>query len=139
MLARGDARERGARLALGAGEQRHDLVGRQVAVGVRAAEIRHAVEKAALAGDVDDALHGAADDDDLTAAGLRRVGDGADARDVRGEGGDRDALRGVRDEASELFATSPSLGETPSRTTFVESQISASTPSSPRPRTEPPR
>ena len=39
MLVGGDARERRARLALAAGAERHDLVGRQMAVDVHAAEI----------------------------------------------------------------------------------------------------
>ena len=55
MLVLGDARERGARLALAAGAQRHDLVGRQVAVGLDAAEIGDAVEIAGLARDLLDA------------------------------------------------------------------------------------
>ena len=39
MLVLGDARERGARLALAAGAQRHHLVGRQIAVDLHAAEL----------------------------------------------------------------------------------------------------
>ena len=93
MLVLGDARERRARLALAAGAERHDLVGRQIAVGIHRPEILHAVEIAGLARDLHDALHGAADHHDLASAAARRVRDRAHARDVRGKGGDRDARR----------------------------------------------
>ena len=59
MLVLGDACERGAWLALRAGQQRHDLVARQVAVGVGRAEFRNVVEIAAIAGDVGHPVHGA--------------------------------------------------------------------------------
>ena len=71
MLVLGDARERGARLALAAGAQRHDLVGRQVAVELGAAEILDAVEIAGLARDLLDAVHRAADHHDLAAGDAR--------------------------------------------------------------------
>ena len=61
--------ERRARLALAAGAQRHHLVGRQVAVGIGAAKLLDAVEIAGLAGDLGDAVHGAADHHHLAAAG----------------------------------------------------------------------
>ena len=54
MLVLGDARERRARLALAAGAKRHDLVRRQIAVGIDAAEILHAFEIAGLARDLHD-------------------------------------------------------------------------------------
>ena len=49
MLVLGDARQRGARLALAAGAERQNLVGRQVAVALHAAKLLHAVEIAGLA------------------------------------------------------------------------------------------
>ena len=91
MLVLGDARQRRARLALAAGAERQHLVGRQIAVGVDAAEVLDAVEIAGLARDLDDALHGAADHHDLAAGGARRVRDRAQARHIGGEGRDRDA------------------------------------------------
>ena len=98
MLVLGDARQRRARLALAAGAERHDLVGRQVAVGIERAEFADVVEIAGLARDLRDALHGAPDQHDLAAAGGRRLGHGADARDVGGEGGDADAARRAADQ-----------------------------------------
>ena len=82
MLILGDARQRRARLALAAGAQRQNLVGRQIAVAFHAAEILHAVEIAGLARHLGDALHGAADQNHFAANGARRLGNGADATDM---------------------------------------------------------
>ena len=85
MLLLGDAGERGARLALAAGAQQHDLVAVEIGelVLVEVAEALRQV--AGVDGDVDDAMQGAAGDDQLAARRLRRLGDGFDARDVGGE------------------------------------------------------
>ena len=82
MLVLGDARQGRARLALAAGAQGQDLVGRQVAVALGAAKILHAVEIAGLARHLGHPLHGAADQDDLAVGGASGVGHGADAADV---------------------------------------------------------
>ncbi len=58
----------------------HDLVRRQIAVRVDGAERRQAGQHAHLAGDLNDAVHGAPDADHLAAAGGRGLGDGAHAR-----------------------------------------------------------
>ncbi len=86
----GDPGKRRARLALAAGEERHDLVARQVLVGLLVEERRQAVEHAELAGDIDDAAHGAADDDDLAAGGRGGERDRAEPADIGGEGGEGD-------------------------------------------------
>ena len=101
VLVLGDARDRGARLALAAGAQRHHLVARQIAVGLDAAEIRDAVEIAGLARDLLDPRHRAADDHDLAAGGCGGFGDRAHARHVRREGRDRDASRGAGDQLAQ--------------------------------------
>ena len=93
MIVRGDARQRGARLALAAGAERHHLVGRQVAVDVDGSKFLDAVEIAGLARDLSDPFHGAADQHDLAVAGRRRLGDRTHARHVRSEGRDGDAAR----------------------------------------------
>ena len=131
MIVARDARQRGARLALAAGAQRQHLVGRQIAVGFEAAEFLHAFEITGFARDLHDALHGAANDHDFAAAGARGIGHAAQARDVGGEGRDRDARGALLISSARHFATSASDGERPSRTALVESPTSASTPSSP--------
>ena len=93
MLILGDARQRRARLALAAGAQRQHLVGRQIAVAVHAAEILHTVEIAGLARHLGDALHGAADQNHFATYGARRLGNGADAADMGGKGGDGNSCR----------------------------------------------
>ena len=94
MLVLGDAGQRGARLALAAGQQRHDLVARQVAVGVRAAERRQPVEVAAIVARPRSTRSMARPTTThLAAAAARRLRDGADARDVGREGRHRDAAR----------------------------------------------
>ena len=103
VLVLGDARERGARLALAAGAQRHDLVGRQVAVDLDAAEIADAVEIAGLARDLRDAIHRAADHHHLAARRGGGFGDRAHARHVGGEGRDRDAARRAGDQLAQRF------------------------------------
>ena len=67
MLVLGDAGQRRARLALAAGQQRRRPCRAAGAVGVLVEERRQAVEIAELAGDLDDAAHRPADDDDLAA------------------------------------------------------------------------
>ena len=132
MLVLGHARERRARLALAAGGERQNVVARQALERVHAEELRHAVEHAAFARDRDDALHRAPQNADLPTRGEAGLGGRAQARDVGGEGGDdHPALRlGDRGPRS-TAATSRSDGLSPSRSTLVESQTSASTPSSP--------
>ena len=98
MLVLRDACECGAWLALRAGQQRHDLVARQIAVGVGRAEFRNVVEIAAIAGDVGHPVHGAADHHDLAPAFARGLRHRADARDIRREGGDGHPMRRILDE-----------------------------------------
>ena len=103
MLVLGDAGERGARLALAAGAERHHLVGRQIPVSVDAAEVLHAIEITGLAGDLRDALHGAADHDHLALGGARGLRHGAHARDMRRERGHRHAGGRRPDQLGERF------------------------------------
>ena len=56
-----------------------DLVGRQIAVGLEAAEGLHALEISGLARDLHNAFHGPADDHHLAAAGTRGIGHAAQA------------------------------------------------------------
>ena len=104
MIAVGDARERRARLALAAGAERHDLVGRQVAVDIDVAEILDAVEIAGLARHLRDAVHRAPDQHHLAVAGRRRQRHRPDARHVGGEGGDADAAGRARDQIGKRVA-----------------------------------
>ena len=128
-----DAGERGARLALRAGEQRDDLVAR--------ADSRRCRAAGNPAGRRDSRIRarrrrrgpwrGRRRRPRARIAGAASATD-AHARDVRGEGGDRDAVRRLPDELGEVAGDVRSRsGSSPSRTTFVESQTSASTPSSP--------
>ena len=103
MIILGDAGERGARLALAAGAEREHLVRRQVAVDLDRTEIRDTVEIAGLARDLRDALHGAADQDDLAFAGGRGLRHRAQARHVGGEGGDGHPRRRAADKLGERF------------------------------------
>ncbi len=103
MVVEGDAGERGARLALAAGEQHDDLVARQIGVGVLGEERRHVVEHAEFAGDIDDPAHGAADDDDVAAGRAGGKGDRAQTPDVGGKRGEGDApAAGRADDLGEL-------------------------------------
>ena len=93
MLVLGDARQCGARLALAPGAQCQHLVRRQVAVGLGAAKLLHAVEVASLARNLDHAIHGAADQHDLAVGSERRTGHRAQASDMGSECRDGDAGR----------------------------------------------
>ena len=103
MLVLGDAGERGARLALAAGAKRQHLVRRQIAVGLHLAEILHAVEVTGLARHLHDPLHSPADHHDLAFGEPRRFGNGANAADMGGEGGNGDARRRGADELGKRF------------------------------------
>ena len=96
MLVFSDTGQCRAWLTLAAREQRHDLVAREIAVGVGAAEGRQAIEIAPLARDLDHPVHRAADRDDLAAICERGLRDRAHAGDIRREGGDADAVLGLR-------------------------------------------
>jgi hypothetical protein len=101
MLVLRDPRHGGARLALASGAERHDLAGRdllELAFFVNG-EVR--IEITGFLRRLDDAVHGAADHDELAACGARGIGDGADAGDVGGKGRDGHALRRLGDEAFE--------------------------------------
>ena len=103
MLVLGDARQRGARLALAAGRERRESCraadGRS---GSWPSKGRHAVEIAAFARDRDDPLHRAADHHDLPAVGEARLGRGAQTRDIGGEGRDDDAAVRLADQFGEV-------------------------------------
>ena len=114
MIVRRDARQRRARLALAAGADRHHLVRRQIAIGIDAAEILHAIEIAGLARDLHQPLHGAADNDNLAVCSARRIGDGFDAGDVGCKRRHRNARRRARMSCFSVAATSASDGERPS-------------------------
>jgi len=103
MLVLGNARERGARLALAAGAKRHHLVRGQMAVNIDRTKILHAFEIAGLACDLHDAIHGAADHDHLAPTGGCRLGHGAQARDVRGKRGDRNPSGRRADQFAETL------------------------------------
>ena len=83
--------KRRARLALAAGAQRHDLVGRQIAVGIHRPERLDAFEIAKFARNRDDALHRAPDHDHFAVVFLRCQRHRPQARHVRCEGCHRDA------------------------------------------------
>ena len=101
MLVLGDARQRGARLALAARRQARHLVARDAVETILAEERRQAFEIAAFARHRDDALHRAADHHDLPPVGEPGLGDGAQARDIGGESRDDDAARRVADDVAQ--------------------------------------
>ena len=82
MLIERDTRQRGARLTLAPGTKRHHLIGRQIPIDIGAAKFLDAVEIAGFARDLDDALHGTANHDDLAATRPRRERHGPQARDI---------------------------------------------------------
>ncbi len=91
MLAGGDARERGARLALAPGAEIEDAVSGQargVVLGPDAGEI---AEVAGVLRRLDHGAHGAADEHDLAAVCARGIGHRFQPRDIGRERGDRDA------------------------------------------------
>ena len=104
VLILGNARKRRARLALAAGAERHDFVGRQIAIGVHRAEILYAVEIARLARNLGHALHGAADHDHFTVRRLRRLGNRTQAPDIGRKCGDRHAAARILDDLGDGFA-----------------------------------
>ena len=95
MLILGDARKCCARFALAAGAKRHDLVGRQITVGIDRAHLRHVVPIAGLARDLDAAIHGAADNDHFAIGGARGGGNRAQTPDVGSKRRHRDAAARV--------------------------------------------
>ncbi len=101
MLALSYARQGGEWLALASGAQREHLVGLEIAelLLVEVAEIFRQI--AGVDRHLDHAVHGAADDDEVAARSLRRLCDGPDARDVRGERRYRHAALGTGDDAGE--------------------------------------
>ena len=126
----GHARQRRERLALAAGRQHADLLGRQIAhlVGVEDVLLGD-VEVAELAGDLGVVDHRAASDDDLATACDRRVTDLLDAVDVARERGDDHALLGLREDRAQRAARPrPPSGCTPGVSAFVESLMSSRTP-----------
>ena len=132
MLVVGDARQRGARLALAAGAQQHHLVGLQVGEMLLVVILEAGRQIARLHGHADDAMHGPPRHHQLPAGSPGGIRHGPDARHVGGEDGDGDAPLGALDEARR--ASGPrrvSEGERPSRSALVESQIMAVTPSAP--------
>src|SRR5215208_5486458 len=70
-------------------------------VGIDRTKVLNAVEVTGLAGNLNDPLHGATDDDDLATGSARRQGGGADAADIGREGGDGDASGRARDQPGE--------------------------------------
>ena len=105
---------------------------RQIAIDVHAAELLHPFEIAGLARDLITRSMARPTTTTSRPAAARGVGDGADARDVGGEGGDRDARAArLRSASASVRATSVSDGERPSRTALVELPISARQPSAP--------
>ena len=90
------------------------------------------IEIAGLLRRLDDAIHGAADHDELTVRRARGIGHRTDAGDVGGKGGDGPTRFGASAiSLSSTCATSASEADRPSRMALVKSQISAVTPSSP--------
>src|SRR5262249_56270609 len=83
------------------------------AVDLDGAKIRDAVEIAGLARNLRDALHGAADQDDLTFAGGRGLRHREQARHVGGEGGDGDPPGRAADELAETFRNVAFAGRAP--------------------------
>ena len=101
MLALGDARHGRAGLALAAGAERDDIVGRKLGESPLLVKRQVGVEIAGRLRRLDDTKHGAADHHQLAAGGAGGVRHRADARDIGGEGGDRNALARLADEAIE--------------------------------------
>ncbi len=101
MLIQGYPRHGGARLALAAGAQRHDLPRRNVLEFILLDEGKLGIEIAGLLRSFDHAVHGAADHHEPAPGGARGIGHGADAGDVRGEDGHRHAPRRLGDQALE--------------------------------------
>ena len=133
MGAIGDARQRRARLALAAGAEVEDLVGREVAglgVGDEGLRCRSSRPTERAAGRHAD--HRAADQADAPAVGLGGADDRVHPRDVGGEAGRGDLALQCADQRGQR-ARAPSASEpaSPSTKTLVESQTMASTPSSP--------
>ncbi len=82
MLALGDARHGRAGLALAPRAERNDLARRQLGEGRLVVEGKLRVEIAGRLRRLDDAIHGAADHDELAPGGTGGVRYRADARDV---------------------------------------------------------
>ena len=101
VLAAGDAGDRGPGFALAARAEQHHLVARQGLEHFLVEEWREAFHHAQLAGDARDPVHGAARHHDLPAGLLRGAGDGNHPADIRGEGGDGNAVGGGGDQALE--------------------------------------
>ena len=101
MLAIGDAAHCCARFALAPGRKHDDAIAREHRIALKGEEIREPVEITILARDVDRACHRAAGDDDFAAR--RHCGQchRANARDIRGEGGDHHARRRLCDQLAQ--------------------------------------
>ena len=108
VVAVGDARQRGHRLALATGAEDEDAVGRQVHRLLRRDDgVVREVDVAEVPRDVHVLPHGASDDRDPAPVGDRHLGGLLDAVDVRGERGDEDASRAQRDQLPERLADEP--------------------------------
>ncbi len=97
----GGARHRGARFALASRRDDHHFVARQRREMVERIEAGDSFEIAAIARHLDRAIERAASHDDATATSLRRFGDGAHARYVRGESRHQHAARGLADQSAQ--------------------------------------
>ena len=95
VLLLGDARERGARLALAAGAQQHDVAAVEVGELVLVEVLEALRQVAGIDGDLDHAVQRAPRNDELAAGRPRRVGHAFDARHVGGERRHRDAALGA--------------------------------------------
>ena len=95
MLVCGDARHGGARLALAAGRQAHDLVALQIGELLLVEVVEILRQIAGFDAHLDRAVQRAAGDDEAAAGGARRIRDRFHAPDVGGERGDDDAVLGA--------------------------------------------
>src|SRR5262245_65135251 len=84
-----------------------------MAVDLDRTKIPDAIEIAGLACDLRDALHGTADQDDLAFTGGRGLRDRAQARHVRGKGGNGDPRWRAADELGETFGNVSFGGRAP--------------------------
>ncbi len=132
MLVLGDARQRGARLALAAGAQRQHLVGRQIAVALRRRgnPARRRDSRSRARPEPRAPWRGRPPRLRARRRARHRPPRGC-GRHGRRTSSPRRGAGAVRTSSASVLATSASDGERPSRTALVESPISASTPASP--------
>ena len=101
MVTFGGARHRGARFALASRRDDHHFVARQGREMVERIGSADTFKIAAIARHLDRAVERAASHDDATAASLRRFGDGAHPRYVRGESRHQHAAGGLADQSAQ--------------------------------------